>query len=42
MCKALDRTMEIGPVRLEEKSGGASGHYLRRGVPTPDLPMEEV
>jgi len=42
MCKALDRTMEIGPVRLEEKSGGASGHYLRRGGPTPDLPAEEV
>jgi len=29
MCKALDRTMVIGPVQLEEKSGGKSGHYLR-------------
>ncbi len=28
MCKALDRTMEIGKVRLLEKSGGKSGHYV--------------
>jgi cyclic pyranopterin phosphate synthase len=41
MCKALDRTMEIGPVRLEEKSGGKSGHY-RRGGQTPQLPVEDV
>jgi cyclic pyranopterin phosphate synthase len=29
MCKAVDRGMTIDQVRLEEKSGGASGHYLR-------------
>jgi len=29
MCKAMDRAMTIGPVRLEEKSGGKSGHYRR-------------
>jgi cyclic pyranopterin monophosphate synthase len=29
MCKAVDRGMEIGRVRLVEKSGGASGTYLR-------------
>ena len=29
MCKAVDRSMEIAWVRLEEKSGGRSGHYLR-------------
>ncbi len=29
MCKAVDRGMVIGPVRLEEKSGGRSGHYRR-------------
>ena len=29
MCKAVDRDMEIDQVRLEEKSGGRSGHYLR-------------
>lgn len=29
MCKAVDRGMEICAVRLLEKSGGASGHYLR-------------
>jgi cyclic pyranopterin phosphate synthase len=27
MCKALDRAMIIGDIRLEEKSGGKSGHY---------------
>ena len=31
MCKALDKTMEISAVRLEEKDGGKSGHYLRKG-----------
>jgi cyclic pyranopterin phosphate synthase len=29
MCKAVDRAMTIGPVQLEEKSGGKSGHYHR-------------
>ncbi|MEM9353754.1 MAG: cyclic pyranopterin monophosphate synthase MoaC [Planctomycetota bacterium] len=29
MCKSLDRSMVIGPVRLEEKAGGRSGHYRR-------------
>ncbi len=29
MCKAIDRAMEIGPVRLLEKSGGRSGHWRR-------------
>lgn len=29
MCKAADRSMVIGPVQLEEKSGGRSGRYLR-------------
>lgn len=29
MCKAVDRGMEIDQVRLEEKSGGRSGHYHR-------------
>ena len=41
MCKSMDRTMEVGPIRLEEKSGGASGHYCRGGR-TPDLPLEEA
>lgn len=27
MCKAADRAMRIGDVRLLEKSGGRSGHY---------------
>ena len=29
MCKALDKTMEIGDVHLDEKDGGKSGHFLR-------------
>jgi cyclic pyranopterin phosphate synthase len=29
MCKAVDRGMVIEHVRLEEKSGGRSGHYVR-------------
>ncbi|MCS6850689.1 MAG: cyclic pyranopterin monophosphate synthase MoaC [Gemmataceae bacterium] len=29
MCKSLDRGMVIERVRLEEKSGGRSGHYVR-------------
>ncbi len=31
MCKAADRGMEIGGVRLMRKSGGRSGTYVRRG-----------
>jgi cyclic pyranopterin phosphate synthase len=27
MCKAVDRAMRIGDVRLLEKTGGRSGHY---------------
>lgn len=29
MCKAVDRAMVIERVQLEEKSGGASGHFVR-------------
>ena len=29
MCKALDRGMEIGRIRLLEKSGGKSGQFVR-------------
>ena len=29
MCKALDRAMVIGDIRLCEKSGGKSGHFVR-------------
>ena len=29
MCKAMDRGMEIGPVRLVSKTGGASGEWRR-------------
>jgi cyclic pyranopterin phosphate synthase len=30
MTKAIDRAQVLGPVRLEEKSGGRSGRYRRR------------
>ncbi len=29
MCKAVDREMSLEAVRLEEKSGGRSGHFVR-------------
>lgn len=28
MCKAVDKGMEIGGIRLMEKTGGRSGHYV--------------
>lgn len=31
MCKALDRTMRIGDVRLVQKSGGRSGVFMAAG-----------
>jgi cyclic pyranopterin phosphate synthase len=34
MCKAADRTMEIGDIHLLEKSGGVSGRFLRRAATT--------
>ena len=33
MCKAVDRGMVIENVRLEEKSGGKSGHWRRADFP---------
>jgi cyclic pyranopterin monophosphate synthase len=33
MCKAIDRGLAISEVRLEEKSGGQSGHFVREGTP---------
>lgn len=29
MCKAIDKTMVIGAIRLMEKTGGKSGHFVR-------------
>ena len=31
MCKAIDREMTIGAVRLVRKTGGRSGTFVRRG-----------
>jgi cyclic pyranopterin phosphate synthase len=33
MCKALDRGMVIENIRLLEKSGGKSGHFIREEGP---------
>jgi cyclic pyranopterin phosphate synthase len=32
MCKAVDRGMTITGVRLLEKKGGKSGHYIAPGI----------
>jgi cyclic pyranopterin phosphate synthase len=32
MLKAVDRGMSIGNIRLEEKRGGASGHWRRTAI----------
>ena len=32
MCKAVDREMVIGEIRLVEKSGGKSGTFIRKAV----------
>ena len=34
MLKSQDRAMVISHVALQEKSGGASGHYIRGSAPT--------
>ncbi len=31
MCKSMDKEMEISEIFLVEKSGGKSGHYVKRG-----------
>jgi cyclic pyranopterin phosphate synthase len=31
MCKAIDKSMEIGAIHLVEKIGGKSGHYVNQG-----------
>jgi len=33
MCKSVDRAIVIEQVRLEEKSGGRSGHFVRPSSP---------
>ncbi len=34
MCKAVDKTMTIGNVRLAEKRGGRSGHFINPAEPS--------
>jgi cyclic pyranopterin phosphate synthase len=39
MCKSVDRGMTIGPIQLEEKTGGRRGAFLRSetvAVPAPE------
>jgi cyclic pyranopterin phosphate synthase len=33
MCKAVDKTMEMGGIHLCRKSGGKSGDFIRPGTP---------
>lgn len=33
MCKAVDKSMTIGQIRLVEKQGGRSGHFIKHGEP---------
>jgi cyclic pyranopterin phosphate synthase len=33
MCKSVDRGIRILEIQLEEKSGGKSGHFLRKPQP---------
>src|SRR6266850_4158171 len=35
MCKSIDRGMVIAEIRLEEKAGGRSGHFVREGAAPP-------
>lgn len=42
MCKALDRRMTITDLRLEEKSGGRSGHFQRDAPEAPAAGGEEA
>jgi cyclic pyranopterin monophosphate synthase len=30
MCKAVEKGISLGPIRLLEKSGGKSGHWIRK------------
>jgi cyclic pyranopterin phosphate synthase len=32
MCKSADREIEIGQIKLEEKLGGKSGHFVRNKI----------
>jgi cyclic pyranopterin phosphate synthase len=35
MCKSVDRAMVVEQVRLEEKAGGKSGHFVRQSGTVP-------
>jgi cyclic pyranopterin phosphate synthase len=41
MCKSVDRGMLIGPIQLEEKSGGRSGHWRRESNVTGTLNQQQ-
>lgn len=40
MCKSIDKGIEIGPVRLLEKSGGQSGKFVRNARSDAESPPE--
>jgi len=39
MCKSVDRVMTIGEIRLEEKDGGRSGHFVRPSAESENRPQ---
>ncbi len=39
MCKAVDKSMEIGAIQLESKSGGRSGDYRRDALESRPAPI---
>jgi cyclic pyranopterin monophosphate synthase len=41
MCKSVDRVMSIGEIRLEEKDGGRSGHFVRPGGASENRPQAQ-
>lgn len=41
MCKAMDRSMELSEIRLLEKSGGKSGHFVNPSLRDASAPHEE-
>ncbi|MCM1101517.1 MAG: cyclic pyranopterin monophosphate synthase MoaC [Clostridium sp.] len=41
MCKAMDRSMELSEIRLLEKSGGKSGHFVNPSLRDASAPHKE-
>ena len=42
MCKAIDKSIELGPFYLLEKSGGKSGLFSRKAAPRASEQMTSI